>query len=339
MNHLDLFSGIGGFKLASDWVWGKESNCVGFVEIDPFCQKVLNKHWPEVTVYDDITGFSYSGPQVDLITGGFPCQDISIAGKGVGIEGERSGLWSEFKRIISECRPKFALIENVPILTHRGLDRVLCDLAEIGYDAEWQCISAAEVGAWHKRERIWIVAYPQKHDHREFGRENNSEGEILKGRETKIRSKFTRPREDVPDPTGSRLSTGSNIKQGGDILSEVGEAKKGEQAGRGRGSETGEVCETVPNTESKRCEKSRGEATTKRFEQDCKISDTTNARAKRVYQRENLSSGIQWKSEPELGRVAHGVPNRVDRLKGLGNAIVPQVAYIIMQQIKLNLTL
>ena len=162
MNHLDLCSGIGGFALAAQWVWGKEHNIVEFVERELYCQQVLGQHWPTVNIHSDICDFVFRGDSVDLITGGFPCQDISIAGKGVGIEGERSGLWTEFKRIIGECRPKFALIENVPALTFRGLDRILCDLAEIGYDAEWQSISASEVGAWHKRERIWIVAYSNK---------------------------------------------------------------------------------------------------------------------------------------------------------------------------------
>ena len=153
MRMLDLFSGIGGFRLAAHWTWGDDVDCVGFVEIDLFCQKVLKKHWPNIPIYSDIKNVDgtywrvIDEIEIDLITGGFPCQDISIAGKGVGIGGERSGLWTEFKRIISEVRPRFALIENVPALTFRGLDVVLSDLAEIGYDAEWQSISASEVGA------------------------------------------------------------------------------------------------------------------------------------------------------------------------------------------------
>ena len=163
MRMLDLFSGIGGFALAAEWVWGDELDITGFCEIEKYAQKVLQKNFPGVPIHDDITKLNGKDfKNIDLITGGFPCQDISIANQNnpKGIEGKRSGLWSEMWRIISEIRPRFALIENVPILTIRGGTRVIADLAEIGYDAEWQSISAKQVGAWHKRERIWIAAYP-----------------------------------------------------------------------------------------------------------------------------------------------------------------------------------
>ena len=162
MKHLDLFSGIGGFALAARWV-GWET--VGFCEIDPYCQKVLRKHWPDVPIYEDVKKLDgRTVGHVDIITGGFPCQDISYAGKGAGILGERSGLWSELCRIIGEVRPRYAVLENVAALLNRGLDRVAGDLAEIRYDAEWHCISAAHVGAPHLRDRVWIIAYPQYPD-------------------------------------------------------------------------------------------------------------------------------------------------------------------------------
>jgi len=130
------------------------------VEIDPYCQEVLAKHWPEVKRYGDIKecGAANLDP-VDLICGGFPCQDISYAGKGAGIEGKRSGLWKEFYRIICELRPRFVLVENVPALLGRGLDVVLGDLASCGYDAEWESLPAAAFGAPHRRDRIFVVAY------------------------------------------------------------------------------------------------------------------------------------------------------------------------------------
>lgn len=158
MRHLDLFSGIGGFALAARWM-GWET--VGFCEIEPYAQKVLRKHWPEVPIYDDVKELRGDdcGP-VDIITGGFPCQDISYAGKGAGINGERSGLWTELARLIGEIRPRYAVLENVAALLSRGLDRVTGDLAQIGYDAEWEVIPAAGVGAGHIRERVWISAYP-----------------------------------------------------------------------------------------------------------------------------------------------------------------------------------
>ena len=155
--HLDLFSGIGGFALAARWA-GFET--IGFCEIDKYCRKVLKKNFPGVPIYEDVTKLNGSQfKDIFLITGGFPCQDISIAGKGAGIDGERSGLWSELFRIIGEVRPKYALIENVPALTFRGGTRVIGDLTEIGYDCEWQIVGADDVGAPHRRKRIWIVAY------------------------------------------------------------------------------------------------------------------------------------------------------------------------------------
>ncbi len=166
MKVLDLFSGIGGFSLGLERA-GMET--IAFCEIEPFCQKVLKKHWPNVPIHDDITkldGKQYVGT-VDIICGGFPCQDISIANNnGKGIEGARSGLWKEYARIISEIRPKYIIVENVAELLNRGMGIVLGDLAKIGYDAEWHCIPASTIGASHRRERIWVVAYPSG-DHEE----------------------------------------------------------------------------------------------------------------------------------------------------------------------------
>jgi len=162
MRVLDLFSGIGGFSLGLERAGMKT---VAFCEIEPFCRKVLRKHWPEVPIYEDVRELTAGrlrddGIGVDVICGGFPCQDISVAGKGAGIEGERSGLWKEYARLIGEIRPRFVIVENVAALLGRGLSRVLGDLTEIGYDAEWHCIQAADVGLPHYRDRVWILAYP-----------------------------------------------------------------------------------------------------------------------------------------------------------------------------------
>src|SRR5215207_5071922 len=160
---LDLFSGIGGFSLGLERTGGFKT--VAFCEIDPFCRKVLEKHWPEVPCYHDVRELTAErlaadGIGVDVICGGFPCQDISLAGKGAGLEGERSGLWSEIARLSGELRPEFVIVENVSALLGRGLGRILGDLAEIGFDAEWHCIPASAIGAPHRRDRIWLVAYP-----------------------------------------------------------------------------------------------------------------------------------------------------------------------------------
>ena len=156
-----LFAGIGGMDLGLERA-GME--CRWQVEINPFCRRVLAKHWPDVPRYEDVRDVGSENLEpVDLICGGFPCQDISLAGnrsERTGTEGERSGLWLEFARIIRELRPRIVLVENVAALLVRGLDRVLGDLAEVGYDAEWDVLPAATFGAPQRRERVFLVAYP-----------------------------------------------------------------------------------------------------------------------------------------------------------------------------------
>ena len=162
MRHLDLFSGIGGFALAASWVWGKEHEVVAFCEIEPYCQNILRQHWPDTEIIEDIRECDFGRfTNIDLLTGGFPCQDVSGANPfGQGLSGRRSGLWRFMLESIRETRPQWIMVENVPWLRKRGLGRILGDLAEIGYDAQWHSIAAAQVGAPHKRERVWLVAYP-----------------------------------------------------------------------------------------------------------------------------------------------------------------------------------
>jgi len=177
---LDLFSGIGGFSYGLEKTGLYET--VAFCEVDHKAKLVLQKHWPCVPIFSDVKTLSgYSGHvsetyyksgnsfglydlemtrEVDVIVGGFPCQDISSSGKGVGLEGKRSGLWYEFLRLISLIKPKGVIIENVATLRTKGLDKVLQGLFQIGYDAEWHCIPASYTGAPHERDRVWIIAYP-----------------------------------------------------------------------------------------------------------------------------------------------------------------------------------
>jgi len=172
MKLLDLFSGIGGFSLGLERA-GFET--IAFCEIEDYPRKVLAKHWPGIPIAGDIRKLSYKNGgliydgqtiyrgAIDAICGGFPCQDISVAGNQKGIEAERSGLWSELHRLISEIRPKYAIMENVSALlsgdSGRWFQRVLGDLAEIRFDAEWHCIPACYIGASHRRDRVWIIAY------------------------------------------------------------------------------------------------------------------------------------------------------------------------------------
>ena len=363
MRLLDLFSGIGGFSLAAEWVWGDELEIVAFCEIEKYCQKVLQKNFPGVPIYEDITKLNGKDfKDIDLLTGGFPCQDISIAGKGAGIEGSRSGLWFEMWRIISEIRPRFALIENVPMLTIRGGTRVIADLAEIGYDAEWQVIGADDVGAWHRRKRIWIVAYPRC-SFRDEG--SKKQRRLRRQSETRnTRNQFVRPSKtqlstkDVADTheSGSReRQISGNLNDEGRRSSETGgeslqsedrqtrtdnlgsgsedvpdTASEGLERGVGPqyerpGMRSADEGETVPDTDSFRCKLRRTE--TRPRETDIARSST---------RQEFISTRCEsyWAVEPDVGRVANGIPSRVDRLKGLGNAIVPQVAALIMKRIK-----
>jgi DNA (cytosine-5)-methyltransferase 1 len=158
---LDLFSGIGGFSLGLEKTGGFET--VAFCEISPASRKVLKKHWPDTPIYEDVRQLKSLPVEVDVVTGGFPCQDISFAGKGLGIKGPRSSLWFEFERIIKLTKPKYVIIENTTGLLLRGLDAVLHGLHSLRYDAEWHCIPAAAIGAFHARDRVWIVAYPEGH--------------------------------------------------------------------------------------------------------------------------------------------------------------------------------
>lgn len=209
-----LFAGIGGFDLGFERA-GYEIRWQ--VEIDPWARAVLAKHWPTVHRHDDVrTAGAHNLERVDLICGGFPCQDISLAGNGAGIEGERSGLWAEYARIIGELRPRYVVVENVAALLVRGFDRVLGDLAARGYDAEWDCIPAAAVGAPHRRDRIWLVAYAE------------SGGQSVCGRAPGETGHASRSGEALADAHGERCLRGRESESAG----EQG-ARRREPHGRG----------------------------------------------------------------------------------------------------------
>ena len=158
---LDLFSGIGGFSLGLERAG---MTTVAFCEIDPYCRRVITRHWPGLPIFGDVASLTAKdvnpfGP-IGIICGGFPCQDISHAGKRAGLTGERSGLWQEFRRLVGELRPKYAIVENVAALTVRGLLDILGDLANLRYDAEWRVLGADDIGASQHRKRLWLLAYP-----------------------------------------------------------------------------------------------------------------------------------------------------------------------------------
>ena len=285
-----LFSGIGGLELGLERAGMR---VVWQVEKDDYCRRVLAKHWPDIERFEDVKEVgAHNLKPVDLICGGFPCQDISYAGKGAGLSGERSGLWYEFARIIREMGPRIVVVENVAALANRGLDAVLGTLADIGYDAEWDCVSAADVGAPHLRKRMFIVAYndrsglPRPRLGESQGRRTDAHPggrgtSVAHPAEQRCRSWGT----GRPDPGGARQPEQS--------LQNVADAKDSDRR-RANGAED----------EGRRDSEAGG--------------------------RSVGGCGLQhWRTEPNVGRVADGVPSRIHRLTGLGNAVVPQVAEYI----------
>lgn len=259
MTYGSLFAGIGGFDLGFDRAG---MTCKWQVEIDDYANRVLAKHWPNVRRWPDVRTWPQPDTErVDVICGGFPCQDISYAGLGAGLDGERSGLFFEAIRVVRQLRPRVVVLENVAALLTRGMDRVLGSLAQIGYDAEWNCIPAAAVGAPHIRDRVFILAYSNDSACSRFGQHSR---QVLSKKES------TR--------SGSRSS-----------CSYVADASR-----------------ELLNRDS---------------------IGTTEAR------RGKLADFGWWITEPNVGRMADGVPHRMDRLRGLGNAVVPQVAEWIGRRI------
>jgi DNA (cytosine-5)-methyltransferase 1 len=221
---LDLFSGIGGFSLGLEAA-GMET--VAFCEFDSHAQQILKKHWPEVPIHDDIKkldGNQYRGT-VDVVCGGFPCQDLSSAGKQAGFDGDRSSLYGQMLRVISECLPRYAVFENVAgLLTGdrgRWFAKFLYDLAAIGYDAEWHCIPASAVGANHRRERVWVVAYPNL-----CRLKGSSKKQVV--RKPRLQIQLERSlerwaeRSDIPAPRSLRKANG--VSRGLDRITRLGNA-------------------------------------------------------------------------------------------------------------------
>lgn len=205
-----LFSGIGGLDLGLERAGMR---CIWQCEVNPFARKVLQKHWPGIPCYEDVRSINGSDGSVkrpDLICGGFPCQDISYAGVGAGLDGARSGLWFEYARLIREIRPRFVLVENVAALLVRGLDRVLGSLASLGYDAEWSMLSACCLGAPHTRERMFVIAYRDEVGRRSLGLRNERQHGLHSGLnawETSPRGKWG----DVERWAREAMETGNGI--------------------------------------------------------------------------------------------------------------------------------
>ena len=295
---LDLFAGIGGFSLGLERTGGFET--VAFCEKDEKAQLVLKKHWPDTPVYGDIKELTHErlqsdGIVPDIITGGFPCQDISAAGKGKGIIGERSGLWSEMFRLIRDVRPAWAIIENVSALRSKGLALVLQDFCSVGYCAEWHCIPASAVGAPHQRDRVWITAYHN----------TDSEGQPV----VSEHGEASKLQEHVANTKRGRCG------------------KNGEQRGVEEIYGSGTHAKLPPKKSSAdvaHANKPRLEGRLRQLLQECATKQPAGEGGS--FKRK-LSD--HWESEPNVGRVVDGIPRRVDRLRQLGNAVVPQIPELL----------
>jgi DNA (cytosine-5)-methyltransferase 1 len=312
-----LFSGIGGIELGLERTGNFRT--IWVCENDGYANAVLKKHWPDVPNLGDITEIKWEEiEKPDLICGGFPCQDISVAGKGKGIKhGKRSGLWKEYANAISVLRPKYALIENVPMLAKRGLDIVLSDLAEIRYDAEWFCLSAADVGAWHRRERIFIISYPCEFGCMEFeGQQKKVQQPEKQGIQRKESGQSIMPESLYGNQNVPNSDSSGYIHRQAEI--QPTETRKYAQRESLPGSPY------VPHTQSLGIQGLRpgGEQITFPYA----IKEVSMRHRQR--NRETI-----WATEPGMGRVVNGVPNRMDRIKCLGNAVVPQVAEAVGEMI------
>ena len=259
LTHLSLFSGIGGIDLAAEWA-GFET--VGFVEKDAYCQKVLRKHWPDVPIMEDIHNVTGSEYSVTLVTGGFPCQPFSVAGKRRGKEDDR-WLWPEMLRIIAAVRPRWVVAENVAGLIHMGLDDCISDLENSGYTVEPYLIPACAVNAPHRRDRIFIVAHCDR-----------------SGFEERRGGKPIRPAHNSTECSSETVAHSDSIVR-----------RQGRDNPAGKQSRHGERLSGIRPVDD------------------------------------------WWAVEPDVGRVAYGVPSRVDRLRALGNAVVPQQIYPILKTI------
>jgi len=293
-----LFSGIGGIDLGLERA-GMESRW--FVEWDAHCQNVLKRHWPGLPVYGDITAVDWSTVEpVDVLAGGFPCQPVSNAGKRLGTDDDR-WLWPAFADAIRTLRPRYVLVENVAALLGRGFEHVITDLAALGYDAEWDCIPAAAVGAPHRRDRLWTVAYASRVQPRR-GREH--------------------ARADGTGHSGARPVPGRS--QARTLLADA--QRSGLEGRTGQGSAIARRAPVEPAG-------SRPVVPHSIFAGLEGYDLGAVALADYRRQHSDPAGSGWWSAEPDLGRVVDGFPHRMDRLRSLGNAVVPQVVEWIGQRI------
>ena len=325
---LDTFAGIGGFSYAATKLVGGYRT-TQFIEIDPFCQKILKKHFPFTPIHDDIRTFTAIPGQYDVICGGFPCQDISVAGGREGItEKSRSGLFYELMRVIRLVRPKFVIMENVAAILNNGLDIVLGELSEAGYDAEWSIISASSLGACHRRSRWWLVAYPNSFrcGGRDSERCSIQERKILSGKQKgcEMGSEIERCSSFSSDSNynGSPSSSISGLDDQTDSSSQKGSNQVSQSSRSIESSNSGVIQSSAKFTDSN----------SKRLQRK-NISEMEREIWAKGSTRRLNPDWRSYVSKPILRRGDDGLSYRVDRTKALGNSVVPQVAAIPLKRV------
>lgn len=327
-----LFAGIGGFELGiergipnTETIWQ--------VEKEPYCRSILAKHWPDAKIYDDVRNITKENVEpVDILIGGFPCQSISVAGKQEGLANEnKSGLWWEFHRIISELRPRIVVMENVPNIVRVGGRDVVGSLTEIGYDCEWTVISASQFGAPHLRKRWFCVAYPND-DRIQQPRKNEQSDTARKGKETFVHQKRGKRKENTgkTDIRNKRSNHSQNnaTDTNGKRIEEQLFAKSISQTKQPSQGNFSHVTNTYR------------ESTREQYAQRIDMEQERETQSRNVIRYRDMSDnkhherGSYWQRyapESPLCRVDDGISDRVARLKALGNAIVPQCSEYIGQ--------
>ena len=311
MNELALFAGAGGGILGGHLL-GWRTVCAVEWESYPASVLVARQNdglLPPFPIWDDVQTFDGKPWRgiVDVVSGGFPCQDISAAGKGAGIDGERSGMWGEMARIIHEVRPRYAFVENSPMLTSRGLGRVLGNLAAMGFDARWGVLGAADIGANHKRDRIWIVArWRGNLPHAQHNRIRwwEQQQKSLKEKNANVANPNSLKRRSVE----GRWTSFHDSEECGDLSGILAFDS---------GNKQEETREILANSSS------LGQQGQRQHEQSI---DSTKSCDRKTNYVESISRPDFWSVEPNVGRVANGVAARVDRLAAIGNGQVPLCA-------------
>ena len=360
MNELALFAGAGGGILGGHLLgW----NTVCAVELERYPRNVLLQRQrdgllPSFPIWDDVCTFDGKPWRglVDIVSGGFPCQDISAAGKGAGIDGSRSGLWAEMHRIICEVRPLYAFMENSPMLTSRGLGRVLGDLASSGYDAAWMVLGAADVGAPHRRDRIWILAV--RHTDRDHEAPVNAVQRRKKTPEPgrSGRDGAAEAGHGVEDSSVERLEahgvfgggSAAEAREGipadacrtGEDVSDSRSVGRHERPIRDQGERKGAFMAPDRRGKDARTRALFNASCLGREEKSVETGDACQTLEEEAREQFSGASGRQvspWRAEPNVGRVADGVASRVDRLKAIGNGQVPLVAATAFRILKQEL--